>query len=236
MKKSTPASISRRKFVGNTAKVLTAFFILPRFVLGGKKPDGSMYIAPSDMINLGFIGTGKQGRGLTSTFLETGEVRIIALSEVYRDKGILTLENIKNYYNKNGQAGKYADIPLYNDFRELLARKDIDGVVIATGDTDKVCPGASYGRWIMIKHRNGLSTLYGHLELIKVGQGQEVGVGDTIGYSGNTGYSTGPHLHFTVYVSSAVDVKELPSKSCRGAVFRIPVAAANAYLDPQAYL
>ena len=134
MKKKSPASINRRKFVGTTAKVLTGFFILPRFVLGGSKPDGTRYIAPSDMITLGFIGAGKQGRGLTSAFLETGEVKIIALSEVYRDKGILTLENIKNFYIKNGQEGKYGDIPVYNDFRELLARKDIDGVVIATPD------------------------------------------------------------------------------------------------------
>ena len=133
-KKVSPTTINRRKFVGTTAKVLTGFFILPRFVLGGKKPDGTMYISPSDMITLGFIGTGKQGKGLTTAFLETGQVRIIALSEVYRDKGILTLENIKNFYNKNGQEGKYGDIPVYNDFRELLARKDIDGVVIATPD------------------------------------------------------------------------------------------------------
>lgn len=134
MKKDLPASLNRRKFVGTTAKVITGFLILPRFVLGGRKPDGTRYIAPSDMITLGFIGAGKQGRGLTSAFLETGEVKIIALSEVYRDKGILTLENIKNFYSKSGQGGKYADIPVYNDFRELLARKDIDGVVIATPD------------------------------------------------------------------------------------------------------
>jgi murein DD-endopeptidase MepM/ murein hydrolase activator NlpD len=110
------------------------------------------------------------------------------------------------------------------------------GEVVATGDTDKVCPGASYGRWVMVRHRNGLSSLYAHLELIKVRAGQEVETGDTLGYSGNTGYSTGPHLHFTVYVSSAVDVVDLPSKSCKGAVFHIPVAAANAYLDPLDYL
>ncbi len=110
------------------------------------------------------------------------------------------------------------------------------GTVTATGDTDKTCPGASYGRWVLIKHQNGLSTLYGHLELIKVRAGQSVDGGDTIGYSGNTGYSTGPHLHFTVYVSSAVEVVDFPSKSCKGAVFRMPVAPSNGYLDPESYL
>ncbi len=111
-----------------------------------------------------------------------------------------------------------------------------DGVVVATGDTDRVCPWASYGKWILIKHKNGLSTIYAHLELIKVAAGREVRVGDLIGYTGNSGYSTGPHLHFGAYVSSVVSVSEFPSKSCKGAVFKIPVAPANGYLDPEDYL
>lgn len=125
------------------------------------------------------------------------------------------------------------------DFRATpgtIIKSVADGTVVATGDTDKTCPNASYGRWVLIRHRNGLSSLYGHLELIKVRAGQELEQGDTIGYSGNTGYSTGPHLHLTVYVSSAVQVTQLPSKTCRGAIFTIPVAPQNAYLDPQAYL
>jgi predicted dehydrogenase len=134
MKKEKSTAISRRNFVGTSAKALTAFLILPRFVLGGKRPDGSFYIPPSDMISLGFIGTGKQGRGLTSSFLGTGQTRIVALSEVYKDKAALTLEAIKASYAKNGNAGKYDEIAVYNDFRELLARKDIDAVVIATPD------------------------------------------------------------------------------------------------------
>jgi murein DD-endopeptidase MepM/ murein hydrolase activator NlpD len=88
----------------------------------------------------------------------------------------------------------------------------------------------------MIKHRNGLSTMYAHLELIKVTEGQQVGVGDIIGYSGTTGYATGPHLHFGLFVSSAVQIIDLPSKSCPKAVFHIPVAPPKGYLDPQAYL
>ncbi len=111
-----------------------------------------------------------------------------------------------------------------------------DGIVIGTGDTDRVCRGASYGRWVMVQHKNGLSSLYAHLDLIKVSEGQNVEVGDLLGYSGNTGYSTGPHLHFGLFVANAVNIQDFPSKSCAKAVFRIPVAAHNAYLDPQSYL
>jgi murein DD-endopeptidase MepM/ murein hydrolase activator NlpD len=110
------------------------------------------------------------------------------------------------------------------------------GVVVETGDTDKTCRGASYGRWVLIRHNNGLSTLYGHLELVRVSKGEQVGPGSTIGYSGSTGYSTGPHLHFTVFASAAVRVDDLPSSSCKNAIYRIPVASRNGYLDPESYL
>lgn len=134
MKKNNSSGMDRRQFVGQTAKALTGFMIVPRFVLGGKKLDGTKFIAPSDMVNLGFIGTGKQGRTLTNFFLKTGEIRINAISEVYKAKAQLTIDSIKSYYEKNPTAGVYSDIPVYNDFRELLALKDIDAVVIATPD------------------------------------------------------------------------------------------------------
>ena len=60
----------------------------------------------------------------------------------------------------------------------------LDGVVEGTGNTDLVCPGASFGKWIFIQHANGLSTMYAHLSLIKVSQGQTVRTGDIIGYTG----------------------------------------------------
>ena len=111
-----------------------------------------------------------------------------------------------------------------------------DGIVAGTGNTDDACRGASYGRWVMIRHPNGLATLYGHMQLIKVGKGQQVKAGDIIGYSGSTGYATGPHLHLTVFVSSVAQIVDLPSKTCPGAIFHIPVSPANGYLDPQSYL
>jgi len=56
-----------------------------------------------------------------------------------------------------------------------------------------------YGKYIIISHDNGYKTLYGHLSSYSVKQGDKVAVGKKIGETGNTGYSTGPHLHFTIY-------------------------------------
>ena len=134
MKKNNPSSVSRRQFVGQTAKAFAGIMILPRFVVGGKTLNGLKMKAPSDLIQLGFIGTGKQGRSLTNFFLKTGEIKINAISEVYQGKAQLTIDSIKDFYQKDTTAGTYSDIPVYNDFRELLALKNIDAVVIASPD------------------------------------------------------------------------------------------------------
>jgi len=110
-----------------------------------------------------------------------------------------------------------------------------DGVVKGVGNTDTVCPGASYGKWVLIEHGNGLSTLYAHFSLLKVNEGQAVGAGEVIGYSGDTGYATGPHLHFTVYATQGVRVLNRKSAVCRG-TYTMPVADLKAYLNPLSYL
>ena len=81
-----------------------------------------------------------------------------------------------------------------------------DGEIFAVGNNGRV----QYGKFMVIKHKNNLATLYAHLsrQIIKVGS--SVKKGDIIGYSGNTGYSTGPHLHFTVYWAPSVILKSFP--------------------------
>ena len=65
---------------------------------------------------------------------------------------------------------------------------------------------SGYGIHIIIDHGFGYETLYGHLSRLKVSNGQRVKRGDLIGYSGNTGLSSGPHLHYEVHKSgTAVD-------------------------------
>ena len=115
----------------------------------------------------------------------------------------------------------------------------LTGTVLGTGNTDAVRGCYSYGKWVMVKHGNGLATLYAHLSQINVSQGQSVGTGAVLGYSGATGYATGPHLHFGVYVSSAVQIIKLGEATnratpCASAV--MPVAPLTGYLNPMVYL
>jgi len=63
-----------------------------------------------------------------------------------------------------------------------------------------------YGHYIVIRHDNGLETVYGHLSQVLVSLNQNVKGGQLIAYGGNTGHSTGPHLHFeTRYIGNAIN-------------------------------
>ncbi len=114
-------------------------------------------------------------------------------------------------------------------------KASLNGKVAGIGNTDAVCPGASYGKWVLIEHENGLTTLYAHLSLIKVETGQQVQTGEVIGYGGETGYATGPHLHFTVYATQGVKILQRKSAVC-GGTYTMPIADLKAYLNPLSYL
>ncbi len=86
------------------------------------------------------------------------------------------------------------------------------GTVVAVGNQDAYCPRGAYGKFIIIQHKNNLTTLYSHLSRQIVQKGDAVNRGQIIGYSGMTGYATGPHLHFTVYASPTFYMG--PSKVC----------------------
>lgn len=113
----------------------------------------------------------------------------------------------------------------------------LSGTVWATGNTDLKQGCYSYGKWVLIKHNNGLSTLYAHMSAVGVKAGDELQTGDTIGLSGRTGYVTGPHLHFTVLATEGTRVGSIPPErtvNCRGVT--MPLADTKAYLDPILYL
>jgi len=101
-----------------------------------------------------------------------------------------------------------------------------DGKVVATGNNGRY----AYGRWMAIDHGNGIVTMYGHLSSVVKSKGSTVKKGDTIAKSGNTGNSTGPHLHFTVFSAKSFEI--VPSKSVKS-VKDIPVGAT---VNPKNYL
>jgi murein DD-endopeptidase MepM/ murein hydrolase activator NlpD len=72
--------------------------------------------------------------------------------------------------------------------------------VMATADGTVEYSGfeSGYGKKVIIDHGNGYQTIYAHLSKAVIRQGQHVRQGDTIAFSGNTGVSTGPHLHYEV--------------------------------------
>jgi len=67
------------------------------------------------------------------------------------------------------------------------------------GSVSETGYNSSYGNYVVLYHHAGWMSLYGHLQSISVKEGQRVASGQRIAYSGNTGYSTGPHLHFSVF-------------------------------------
>lgn len=173
---------------------------------------------------------------------------LIDLSKLpHTGSGVLSwpLDSIKitQYFGNTDFATANAQI--YNgkghngvDFRASIGtpvKSALGGVIKGVGNTGIVRTCYSYGKWVLITHPNGLSTLYAHLSIQSVKEGQSVNTGQIIGYSGNTGYTTGPHLHFGVYATQGIEVIKLTnSKNCNGV--RLPVADFKAYLNPLSYL
>jgi murein DD-endopeptidase MepM/ murein hydrolase activator NlpD len=68
-----------------------------------------------------------------------------------------------------------------------------DGVVVESG------PASGFGLWVRLRHADGTTTVYGHINRSLVMEGQQVRAGQKIAEMGNRGHSTGPHLHFEVW-------------------------------------
>lgn len=117
--------MNRRNFIGKAATGAAAVTVIPRHVLGGKG-----FIAANDKINLGYIGTGKQSFGLLSSIMKCKETMTLAACDVYDSK----LEKFAERAAAENAKKSATRVDGYKYYRELLERKDIDAVVIATPD------------------------------------------------------------------------------------------------------
>jgi predicted dehydrogenase len=121
MKDKNPNKISRRSFVQTSLLGAAGFTILPGFSA----------FKPSDTINLGFIGLGRQAMFLLNGFINIDGVKVLASADVYQIKNERFKQRVTNHYKKKGIN---TDIKTYERYQDLLARKDIDAVVIAVPD------------------------------------------------------------------------------------------------------
>ncbi|MDR2842255.1 MAG: M23 family metallopeptidase [Spirochaetaceae bacterium] len=99
----------------------------------------------------------------------------------------------------NGQiyVHKGIDLSTYRQGDPIVSTAD--GQVV-TVDYD----AGGFGNYVIIRHKHGFYTRYGHMLAFKVRAGQRVQQGEIIGYIGNTGRSTGPHVHYEVHIGSDV--------------------------------
>ena len=116
---------SRRSFLKRTAATaVTVPFLLPAHIWAAETK-------PNSKLSLGFIGMGKQSRGLLGSFLAQ-ETRVLAVCDVDTTRRRNAQQKVDDYYSKKGGTG--GACAAYNDFREIINRKDIDAVCIATPD------------------------------------------------------------------------------------------------------
>ncbi len=123
---SFPA-LTRRGFLKRAALAGVAPLILPSAIRAAPTPPGSQ-------ITLGFIGLGIQGRGLLNGCLPRDEVRVVAVCDVDATRRASARQMVEDHYAKASSKGTYKGCAALGDFRELVARRDIDAVVIATPD------------------------------------------------------------------------------------------------------
>jgi predicted dehydrogenase len=132
MKQPTTTRRNRRQFLRRVAAAGAAV-VVPSVTAPSALGLGDA-VPPSDRITLGFIGLGMMGRGHLRIFLNYPEAQVLAVCDVdrwRREDGKTTVEQV--YAARRG-GGAYRGAEAYCDLRELLARDDLDAVVIATGD------------------------------------------------------------------------------------------------------
>ena len=128
--------MKRRTFFFGAAAALGAPLVVPRSVFGAA--------APSNRINVGFIGLGNQSTIDLPAFLMNDDVQVLAVCDVNTGSGGYLprqfrgrkpgQEQVNAHYAKNAPSGGYKGCDAYVDFRELLARKDIDAVCLVVPD------------------------------------------------------------------------------------------------------
>jgi len=121
-KSSLNSGISRRRFLAATTLAVAAPTFIPASVLGRGAQK-----SPSERIVVGVVGWGMQGPGNTGEFLGMNDTQVVAACDLDKNHLQAALDTINGHY-------KNQDCKPYHDYREMMARKDIDAVMLAVPD------------------------------------------------------------------------------------------------------
>src|SRR5260370_35946787 len=125
MKTSLP--LTRRNFLKSTILAGSAPLLLPHRMWAAET-------SANEKLALGFIGMGTQNSSLMHGFIRRSDTRVVAVCDVDTTRREHAKETVETYYGDQIKSGAYKGCASYNEFQELLGRKDIDAVVIATPD------------------------------------------------------------------------------------------------------
>ncbi|HOF48280.1 MAG TPA: Gfo/Idh/MocA family oxidoreductase [Verrucomicrobiota bacterium] len=126
---SQSSNLSRRSFLRTaTATALATPLLLPDRIWSAESG-----VQPNSRVAMGFIGVGTQGRHLLNSFLPHGNIQVVAVCDVDTTRREHHKQKVEEFYAAK-QDKTFKGCAAYTDFRELLERKDIDAVVIATPD------------------------------------------------------------------------------------------------------
>ena len=128
------SDINRRGFLRTAMASVVAPLIVPRHVVAG-----SQVTPPSDRITLGHVGVGSKGGQHVGNFLKMPDVRVMAVCDVRQEAVEKHKRAVDQHYGDSSCIG-------FTDFRELLARPDIDAVVIAQGERRRAVESTYFAR------------------------------------------------------------------------------------------
>src|SRR6478735_11538075 len=115
--------ISRRRFLAAAGTAMVA----PTIITSCATKDGKPRPAPSGRVTMGVVGLGMQGPGNTNSFLSLTDCQVVAVCDLDKNHLRQALDKVNGHYGNK-------DCKVYHDYREMMARPDIDAVMLAVPD------------------------------------------------------------------------------------------------------